>query len=76
MNLFENVESPKDQSPIEPVGNQPTQPIGLAYSMDERAIWSKLLKKGMKEEYGENAKTKNYSDFILDLLIKTYGEDS
>ena len=76
MNLFEDFGSEKDQSVIEPVGNQPTQPIGLAYSIDERVIWSKLLKKGMKLEYGEDAKNKNYSDFILDLLIKTYGDDS
>lgn len=75
MNLFDGIESEKDQSPIEPMGNQATQPIGLAYSVDERKEWTFLMKKGMKLKYGEKVKESNYSDFILDLLRDTYGED-
>ena len=74
--LFEDIESPKDKSPIEPVGNQPTQPAALVFSVDERKEWRDLLKKAMKEEFGEAAKDMNYSDFYLFILKKYYGEDA
>ena len=72
MSLFDNIESNKDNTPIEKVGVMPTQPASLVYSVDERKEWGMLLKKAMKEEYGEEAKSKNYSDFFLDLLRKHY----
>lgn len=71
MNLFEQFGSEKDQSEIEPVGTQPTQPMALAFSIDER----NKLKKAMKLYYGGNVKTSNYSDFFLTLIDK-YVEDA
>ena len=67
MNLFGNIEAEKDQSVIEPVGVQPTQPMALAFSIDER----NKLKKAMRDHYGKDVKSSNYSDFFL-LLIDQY----
>lgn len=64
MNLFENIESPKDRSEIEPIGNQVTQPMALAFSIEER----NRLKQAMKIYYGKDVKTSNYSDFFLELI--------
>lgn len=75
MNLFENMEASKDTSELEVVGNQPTQPMSLVYSVNERKEWSKLLKKAMQLEYPTNYKEKNYSDFFL-LLLKRHYEDT
>lgn len=73
MNLFDQFESEKDQSVIEPIGIQPTQPMALAFSIDER----EMLKKAMKAFYGDKVKDSNYSDFFLE-LIKLYvdGQDN
>lgn len=73
MSLFAEIPSEKDRSELEPVGNQPTQPIALAYSVDERAEWRELLKVAAKDMYGENWKESNYSDIFLELLRKNYG---
>lgn len=72
MDLFNNIESSKDESVIEPMGNQPTQPASLVYSVEDRKEWGKLLKKAMQEEYPDDYKKRNYSDFFLFLLKKHY----
>lgn len=64
MNLFDSIESQKDQSPIEAIGLQPTQPMALAFSIDER----EKLKKAMRTYYGKDVKNSNYSDFFLTLI--------
>lgn len=69
MDLFASIESEKDQSPIEGIGNQPTQPMAFAFSVEER----QLLKDCMKKEYGTSVKDANYSDFFLLLLNRHYG---
>lgn len=73
MNLFEDIDAPKDGSPIQPIGNQPTQPASLVFSVEERKEWGDLLKKAMKQEYPNDFKDRNYSDFFLFLLKKHYG---
>ena len=64
MNLFADIESTKDQSEIEGLGVQLTQPMALAFSQDERA----KLKEAMKAYYGSEVKNSNYSDFFLTLI--------
>ena len=64
MNLFQDIEAPKDQSPIEPLGVEPTAPMALSFSIDERA----KLKLAMKDYYGKDVKASNYSDFFLTLI--------
>ena len=64
MDLFSNTQSEKDQSVIEPVGNQPTQPAAFVMSIDER----NKLKKAMKIYYGSEVTSKNYSDFFFELI--------
>lgn len=76
MNLFEEVLSDKDQSELEAVGQQPTQPASLVFSLEERKEWGALLKKAMKIEYPNDYKTRNYSDFYLFLLKKHYENTS
>ena len=72
MNLFESIESPKDDSTIEPIGIQPTQPMALAFSIDER----EKLKKAMRHYYGDAVKDSNYTDFFLTLIDKYATENN
>ena len=72
MNLFGNIESPKDQSEIEPIGLQPTQPMALSFSIDER----NKLKEAMKLHYGKDVKSSNYSDFFLTLIDQYLNENT
>lgn len=64
MNLFEDITSDKDQSVIESISNQLTQPMALAFTIEERA----KLKEAMKSYYGKDVKNSNYSDFFLTLI--------
>ena len=66
MGLFEDLTSEKDQSTIEEVGTQITQPMALVFSIEER----NNLKKAMNKFYGTNVKMSNYSDFFLELINK------
>ena len=70
MSLFEDLTSEKDQSTIEEVGTQITQPMALVFSIDER----NKLKEALKKYYGSNVKMSNYTDFFL-VLIDKYMEE-
>ena len=71
MNLFETFLSEKDDSELEPVGIQPTQPMALAFSIDER----NKLKAAMKQFYGNKVGDSNYTDFFLELINKYVDEN-
>ena len=72
MNLFDSIESAKDKSVIEPIGNEATQPMAVAMSVDER----ERLKKAMKLHYGSGALASNYSDFFIHLIEKYLDENT
>ena len=72
MNLFQDVQSDKDQSEIEPLGMQPCTQL-LYFTIDERTEFKALVKEGIKQTSGEDATKENISDFILDLLRNNYG---
>ena len=65
MNLFDNIDSPKDQSPIEDIEQtEMTQPYAFALTIAQR----KKIKEAMKIHYGSNVKNSNYSVFFLELI--------
>ena len=71
MSLFDSIEATKDQSPIEPLGTEPTQPIGMVFSIDER----ERLKEAMRMHYGAGYKMANASDFFVTLLDQYIDEN-
>lgn len=75
MDLFDDTESPKDQSEIEAVGNQPcTQ--AFYFSLDEREEFRKLMKLAIMDLLSEEPTKMNLSDGLLTLLRREYGDNN